>query len=115
MQQAFEATEASALAFLSIKTTQSQSRYKARRVDSPLATWRKSKMKNCTLFVVLLLAATLAMPAFAQDNSTSQTQSTTTQSSSQTQMKGDTATGKQPLQPEAREGFWGRVNPFARK
>ena len=72
-------------------------------------------MKNCTLFVVLLLAATLAMPAFAQDNSTSQTQSTTTQSSSQTQMKGDTATGKQPLQPEAREGFWGRVNPFARK
>jgi len=76
-------------------------------------------MKNCTLFVVLLLAATLAMPAFAQDNSTSQTQSTTTQSttqsSSQTQTKGDTATGKQPLQPEAREGFWGRVNPFARK
>jgi outer membrane protein OmpA-like peptidoglycan-associated protein len=76
-------------------------------------------MKNCTLFVVLLLAATLAMPAFAQDNSASQTQSTTTQSttqsSSQTQMKGDTATGKQPLQPEAREGFWGRVNPFARK
>jgi outer membrane protein OmpA-like peptidoglycan-associated protein len=70
-------------------------------------------MKNCTLFVVLLLAATLAMPAFAQDNSTSQTQSTTSQSSSQ--MKGDTATGKQPLQPEAREGFWGRVNPFARK
>jgi outer membrane protein OmpA-like peptidoglycan-associated protein len=70
-------------------------------------------MKNCTLFVVLLLAATLAMPAFAQDNSTSQTQSATSQSSSQ--MKGDTATGKQPLQPEAREGFWGRVNPFARK
>jgi len=89
------------------------------RVDSPLATWRKSKMKNCTLFV-LLLAATLAMPAFAQDNSNSQTQPAATQSSSQTQTqqtqtKGDTATGKQPLQTEAREGFWGRVNPFARK
>ena len=27
----------------------------------------------------------------------------------------DTATGKQPLQAPAREGFWGRVNPFARK
>jgi len=27
----------------------------------------------------------------------------------------DTASGKQPLQPPSREGFWGRVNPFARK
>src|ERR1700693_1913135 len=72
-------------------------------------------MKNFTLFVLLLLAATLASPAFAQDNSTSQTQSTTTQSSTQTQAKGDTATGKEPLQPATREGFWGRVNPFARK
>jgi outer membrane protein OmpA-like peptidoglycan-associated protein len=26
-----------------------------------------------------------------------------------------TGTGKQPLQAPAREGFWGRVNPFARK
>src|ERR1700686_5258637 len=74
-------------------------------------------MKNCTLFV-LLLAATLAIPAFAQDNAnatTSQTQSTTSSSQTQTMTKGDTATGKQPLQPQAREGFWGRVNPFARK
>jgi len=72
-------------------------------------------MKNRSLFV-LLLAGTLAVPAFAQDNtnanSTSQTQSAT---STQTQTKGDTATGKQPLQPASREGFWGRVNPFARK
>jgi outer membrane protein OmpA-like peptidoglycan-associated protein len=80
-------------------------------------------MKNRSLFV-LLLAGTLAVPAFTQDNSTSQTQPAT--SSTQTQAKGDTAggygqggygaaTGKQPLQPAAREGFWGRVNPFARK
>jgi outer membrane protein OmpA-like peptidoglycan-associated protein len=27
----------------------------------------------------------------------------------------DTATGKQPLQAPSREGFWGRMNPFARK
>jgi len=27
----------------------------------------------------------------------------------------DTATGKAPLAPPSREGFWGRVNPFARK
>src|SRR6202166_1031440 len=74
-------------------------------------------MKNRSLFV-LLLAGTLAVPAFAQDNananSTSQTQPSAS-SQTQTQAKGDTATGKEPLQPASREGFWGRVNPFARK
>jgi outer membrane protein OmpA-like peptidoglycan-associated protein len=34
-------------------------------------------------------------------------------SSSSSQSVG--ATGKQPLQAESHEGFWGRVNPFARK
>jgi outer membrane protein OmpA-like peptidoglycan-associated protein len=63
-------------------------------------------MKNRILFT-LPLAAVLAFPAFGQTSS-SQTQATTTQST-------DTATGKQPLQAPAREGFWGRVNPFARK
>jgi len=80
-------------------------------------------MKNRTIFP-LLLAATLAVPAFSQDNSASQTapataQPTATQTASQPasqpMTKADTATGKDPLQPEAREGFWGRVNPFARK
>jgi outer membrane protein OmpA-like peptidoglycan-associated protein len=54
------------------------------------------------------------MPVFAQDNSTPPTQATTTQSATPTTSR-DTATGKEPLQPETREGFWGRVNPFARK
>src|SRR5271167_1833452 len=62
---------------------------------------------NTRILATLPLAAVLAFPAFAQTSST-QTQSTTTQST-------DTATGKQPLQPPSREGFWGRVNPFARK
>jgi outer membrane protein OmpA-like peptidoglycan-associated protein len=63
------------------------------------------------ILATLPLAAVLAFPAFAQTSSTqdqSATQTTTTQST-------DTATGKQPLQAPAREGFWGRVNPFARK
>jgi len=34
---------------------------------------------------------------------------------SQTAGKADSATGKEPLQPETREGFWGHLNPFARK
>jgi len=72
---------------------------------------------NTRILATLPLAAMLAFPAFAQTSSaqdqtsqaqTSQTQATTTQST-------DTATGKQPLQAPAREGFWGRVNPFARK
>jgi outer membrane protein OmpA-like peptidoglycan-associated protein len=76
-------------------------------------------MTNRTIFA-LALAGVLAVPAFAQDSSTSQTQPTTAQSSSSTSMtqpatKADSATGKDPLQPETREGFWGRVNPFARK
>jgi outer membrane protein OmpA-like peptidoglycan-associated protein len=76
-------------------------------------------MKKRTMFA-LLLAVILVVPAFAQDNSTPAAQSATAQSSSaqptsQTATKADSATGKDPLQPEAREGFWGRVNPFARK
>src|ERR1700722_839297 len=76
-------------------------------------------MKNRTIFA-LLLAGTLALPVFAQDNPNSQpppppSHPPSSQSPSQPATKADTATGKDPLQPEPREGFWGRVNPFARK
>jgi len=78
-------------------------------------------MKNRTL-PGLLLSLTLAVSLFAQDNSSSQT-STSANSTSQTSMspanqsgtKADSATGKDPLQPATREGFWGHMNPFARK
>src|SRR5271163_4499727 len=84
--------------------------------------WRKIKMKNRTIFA-LLLAVILAVPAFAQDNSTTQTAPAqpAAQRTSQADMStsnstsGATATGKNPLQPETREGFWGHLNPFARK
>ncbi|MBZ5665527.1 MAG: OmpA family protein [Acidobacteriia bacterium] len=72
-------------------------------------------MKNRTIFA-LLLAGILTVSAFAQDNSAAQSQPTSTQATqSQPATKADTATGKDPLQPETREGFWGRMNPFARK
>jgi outer membrane protein OmpA-like peptidoglycan-associated protein len=78
-------------------------------------------MKNRAL-VTLFVAGTLALPAIAQQSgSTTQGQTTTQttpsdQSSSQMNSTSTSgASGKQPLQPEAREGFWGRVNPFARK
>jgi len=64
---------------------------------------------NSRLLIALPLAAVLALPAMAQ----------TTSSSTQNQPASSTdnanATGKAPLAPPSREGFWGRVNPFARK
>jgi len=68
---------------------------------------------NRRILVTLPLAAVLAFPAFAQTSPSSSDQSTTPAASQATST--DTATGKQPLQPPSREGFWGRVNPFARK
>ena len=72
----------------------------------------------------LSLAAALAVPAFAQqtqqNNQTGNTQtSTTPASTTQNAQTADTteasATGKQPLTYERHEGFWGKMNPFARK
>ena len=69
---------------------------------------------NHRLVIALPLAAVLAVPALAQTTSSDQNQPAATQ---QTQSVGDTgnATGKAPLAAPSREGFWGRINPFARK
>ncbi|MGA7292483.1 MAG: OmpA family protein [Terriglobales bacterium] len=77
-------------------------------------------MKNRTIFArslfAALLAGTLALPVLAQDNTAAQNPPATAQSTStSTQSNPQTATGKEPLQPETREGFWGHLNPFARK
>lgn len=102
-------------------------------------------MKN-RIWIALLLAATLAIPALAQQSSQSnpdQNQPAATQSTqqpaqgqseqsqqpaSQTQSQQQPAaqpgqapsdqtqaTARQPLKPETHEGFWGKLNPFARK
>jgi len=64
------------------------------------------------LIIALPLAAMLALPAVAQTTSSDQNQSQPAASQSTSP---DTATGKAPLAPPSREGFWGRINPFARK
>ena len=69
-------------------------------------------MKNSTIFV-LLLAVIIALPAIAQQTSSSQPADQTSASSSSPATTN--ATGKPALQPDTHEGFWGRVNPFARK
>jgi len=68
---------------------------------------------NHRLVLALPLAAVLAMPALAQTTSSDQNQAAQA-APAQTQST-DTATGKAPLAPPSREGFWGRINPFARK
>jgi outer membrane protein OmpA-like peptidoglycan-associated protein len=68
-------------------------------------------MKN-RLYVALFLAVLLALPAFAQ-----QTAATTPDqpAASQTAASSGGASGKPALQPDTHEGFWGKLNPFARK
>src|SRR5512146_1760570 len=74
---------------------------------------RMFKMKNRAV-VALFVAFLLSLPALAQQpaSSNSTDQSSQAASSSNT---GSSATGKAPLQYESRQGFWGKVNPFARK
>jgi outer membrane protein OmpA-like peptidoglycan-associated protein len=59
------------------------------------------------MFVALLLAGVLALPALAQQAAT------TTQDQPAAATSG--ASGKPALQPDTHEGFWGKLNPFARK
>lgn len=71
---------------------------------------------NSRYLMALPLAATLIIPAAAQ-----QTGANSQDSQSQAAQTPATATddknlsARQPLQPETREGFWGHLNPFARK
>ncbi|PYX68605.1 MAG: flagellar motor protein MotB [Acidobacteria bacterium] len=68
---------------------------------------------NHRLVIALPLAAVLAIPALAQTTSSDQSQPAAAQQS--TSSDTGNATGKAPLAAPSREGFWGRVNPFARK
>ena len=63
-------------------------------------------MKNRAV-VALFIAFLLALPAVAQTAASAP--------SSTPAPAADNATGKAPLQYESHEGFWGKVNPFARK
>lgn len=69
----------------------------------------------------LSLAAALALPAAAQQtpqsnqNDQPQAQSQTQAQNAQSSDQGQSATGKEPLKYERHEGFWGHMNPFARK
>src|SRR5690348_11675219 len=78
------------------------------------------RMKKSYL-LSLSLAAALALPAAAQQTQQNnqsdqpQAQSQPQAQNAQTSDQGQTATGKEPLKYERHEGFWGHMNPFARK
>lgn len=64
----------------------------------------------------LLLALVLALPAFAQQaNTNSQDQAAPQANSADQTTQATGASGKPALQPDTHEGFWGHLNPFARK
>jgi len=71
------------------------------------------KVKNLTpspsQLAVILLASALGVPAMAQQDQSTGTPQNTPPSTAQQQ-----TTATPPITP-GREGFWGRVNPFARK
>ena len=81
-----------------------------------------------SMLLTLPLAATLMVPAVAQQT-TSDSQQNSTQSTSQPAATSSSQpsnsapdassdqnmSARQPLQPDTREGFWGKMNPFARK
>jgi|SRR5579862_6958804 len=77
-------------------------------------------MKKAYL-LALPLAAALAIPAATQDSSSTnqqQPQASQTQSTQQTQQaqpSDQQGSGHEPLKYEKHEGFWGHLNPFARK
>src|SRR5438128_7906019 len=67
-------------------------------------------MKNCAV-VALFVALMFALPALAQQ----QPAASTAPDNSAPAATGSNATGKAPLAAETHEGFWGKINPFARK
>ncbi len=69
--------------------------------------------------MVLPLAATMMLPAVAQQSvPANQDQATQSQPAQQTEAQAasdQNLSARQPLVPEQKEGFWGKLNPFARK
>jgi outer membrane protein OmpA-like peptidoglycan-associated protein len=73
---------------------------------------------NLGSLTVLLVAASMALPAVAQSTSDQQPQVQTgasTNAQATPNANPQTGTGKAPLAVKSNEGFWGHMNPFARK
>jgi outer membrane protein OmpA-like peptidoglycan-associated protein len=73
--------------------------------------------------MVLPLTAAMMLPAVAQQSTTTpdqqnqatQSQPAPVQNDQNQAQSSDQISNRQPLQSDTREGFWGKINPFARK
>src|SRR5687767_7385640 len=74
-------------------------------------------MKSKGMLMALPLALSLAVPALAQQPATeSQPASPPAQQEQSVQAQpAQPEQVRKPLEPQTREGFWGKLNPFARK
>jgi len=76
---------------------------------------------NNRIMMSLIVSAALTLPVWSQQTTTmpasgDQTSATAPAAATTDQTTATVgASGKQPLQAETHEGFWGKVNPFARK
>ncbi len=73
------------------------------------------KTSGISASAALLLAASMALPAMAQTSSQGSTAAPATQNSSMNPADNGTYATGAPLQTQSKEGFWGHLNPFARK
>jgi len=75
-------------------------------------------MKN-RAFLALLVAVALTLPALGQQSAPATSDQNTapaaTAPAASDQSSATGASGKPALQPDTHEGFWGKINPFARK
>ena len=71
-------------------------------------------MKN-RVTVALVLAVLMALPALAQQSATTTQDQQQPAATSSNTATATGASGKPALQPDTHEGFWGKINPFARK
>jgi outer membrane protein OmpA-like peptidoglycan-associated protein len=71
------------------------------------------------LFWIVLVGVALMTPAIAQQTNEAQNQPTASTGQGSTSQTGQSAdqglSARQPLTPERHEGFWGKLNPMARK
>ncbi len=73
-----------------------------------------NKAKNKFTITALVLSGAMTIPAIAQTTQTTQSSDPAAASTANANDSAAYATGK-PLEMQSKEGFWGHVNPFARK
>ncbi len=71
--------------------------------------------KSLLRIATIVLAASTALPLMAQSASNAQVQTGTSTAASDSGTTAMSATGQPPLETRPHEGFWGHLNPMARK